>query len=300
MGTVVNGNIWSGACVAGKEITGLVKNGVVFYKREIPTPSVYKRRIMVGDNLKGLQIFLEQYPDDFYNDLWESDGQGTTTIIEYNDGNYNAYVYNNATFNPPNDFILNHGNIDLEIVTDWGTSIYSFDLTTEPISVTVNSPQQVESDTDYIVTTVKDTSSGYRCLFIEDPNIRPVQVGDIITKNTKFYFNVPDDFYLQEPPPGVNGKDVDVIVLNNDLHYFVLRSRDDEIYTAFYLDTMRSEEGNMYEYNRETSTLIKNISMIVGPHRTYQNMHFEGTVTSVATDSTIYPYILVDTTTLGA
>ena len=35
MGTVVNGNIWSGACVAGKEITGLVKNGVVFYKREI-------------------------------------------------------------------------------------------------------------------------------------------------------------------------------------------------------------------------------------------------------------------------
>lgn len=273
MGTVVNGNIWSGACVAGKEITGLVKNGVVFYKREIPTPSVYKRRIMVGDSLNSKILYIT-LPTDFVV-------QNNETIIETDTYNAIAKTTNSADTGTP--------NVDLCYVSSEFTFVGLIGKT------------QYEIPSDFgTVTSIIDTDDAYRHLYIEDPNIRPIQVGDIITKNTKFYFNVPDDFYLQEPPPGVNGKDVDVIVLNNGLHQFMLRSRDDEIYTAFYLDTLRAEEGNMYEYNRETSTLVKNISMIVGPHRIYQNMHFEGTVTSVATDSTIYPYILVDTTTLGA
>lgn len=281
MGTVVNGNIWSGACVAGKEITGLVKNGVVFYKREIPTPSVYKRRIMVGDNLKGLKIFLEQYPDDFYNDLWESDGEGTTTIIECNDGNYNAYVYNNTTFNPPNELILNYGNIDLtEIVTDWGNNIYSFDLTTEPISVTVNSPQQVESDTDYIVTTVKDTSSGYRCLFIEDPNIRPVQVGDKVVSGTKFYGVVPDDY---------NANNINSIIRdanNNAVGYF-----------SFYEDTAElwirasSAIATDYMFQKNPMTSINNSRIIS------QTEYTVGSITNETNPN--FAYLLVDTTTLG-
>lgn len=34
MGTIINGNKWSGACVNGNVVSGLVKNGAVFYKRE--------------------------------------------------------------------------------------------------------------------------------------------------------------------------------------------------------------------------------------------------------------------------
>ena len=33
MGTVVNGNKWAGACVDGNIVSGLVKNGIVFYKK---------------------------------------------------------------------------------------------------------------------------------------------------------------------------------------------------------------------------------------------------------------------------
>ena len=34
MGTIINGNKWIGACVNGNVVSGLAKNGVVFYKNE--------------------------------------------------------------------------------------------------------------------------------------------------------------------------------------------------------------------------------------------------------------------------
>ena len=33
MGTIINGNKWAGACVNGNVVSGLVKNGAVFYKK---------------------------------------------------------------------------------------------------------------------------------------------------------------------------------------------------------------------------------------------------------------------------
>lgn len=282
MGTVVNGKVWAGACVSGKVVSGLVKNGAVFYKKQLI--DLYKRRVMVGDNLRNKVVYGD-FKMGYYVTLMNADEEDSITcnnnrldtVYEYITSDY-CSVDNNMRDSSSN------------------LSLYEYDATNG--TELLNNNSLIKNDKDYIVSEIIDNAT-YRHLFIKDPNIRPIQVGDIITENTKFYFNVPDDFYLQEPPV-LYGKDVDVIVLNNDLHHFMLRSRDDTIYTAFYLDTMRAEEGNMYEYNRETGVLVKNTSMIVGPHRTYQNMHFEGTVTSVAKDSTIYPYILVDTTTLGA
>lgn len=299
MGTVVNGNVWAGACIDGNIVSGLAKNGVVFYKREIPTPSIYKRRIMVGDNLYQVKISSD-YPENFYevfpnNTIQEilintsgGDMSFQTTVLNYSYGSLVISSFGDRLkdwYESSSENVTTYGNQE----TIFGNSIPVSERNNYNVTEIVNN----ENSNSYL-------AQAYRHLFIEDPNIRPIEVGDIITENTKFYFNVPDDFYLQEPSPGIVGKRVNVIVLNNGLHQFMLRSYDDEIYTAFYINTARAEEGNMYEYNRETGVLVKNTSMIVGPHRTYQNMHFEGTVTSVAKDSTIYPYILVDTTTLGA
>lgn len=281
MRAVVNGNVWAGACVNGDAVSGLVKNGVVFYKKEVQ--ELYKRRIMVGDNLRNKVVYGD-FEMGYYVTLMNADEEDSITC----NNNYFDTVYEYIT----SDYCSVDNNMH---DSSSNLSLYEYDATNG--TELLNNNSLIKNDKDYIVSEIIDNAT-YRHLFIKDPNIRPIEVGDIITENTKFYFNVPDDFYLQEPPV-LHGKDVDVIVLNNDLHKFKLRSRDDKIYTAFYLDTMRAEEGNMYEYNRETGVLVKNTSMIVGPHRTYQNMHFEGTVTSVAKDSTIYPYILVDTTTLG-
>lgn len=294
MGAVVNGNVWAGACVNGKVVNGLVKNGVVFYRKEIPTPSVYKRRIMVGDNLTGKTLYADFGTSDY--DYIAVDGENIVVTMV---GGPNYMIYEDEI-----TFVTPHQK---EVYLQYYTPGAFLNLTSVPFIIMTSENEKTKNSSITIITdendrsvTAVDENYTYRKIFIEDPNIRPIEVGDIITENTKFYFNVPDDFYLQEPSPGIVGKRVNVIVLNNGLHQFMLRSYDDEIYTAFYINTARAEEGNMYEYNRETGVLVKNTSMIVGPHRTYQNMHFEGTVTSVAKDSTIYPYILVDTTTLGA
>lgn len=304
MATLFNNTEITNAFFNGTELDKIYFNGVLVFEKG----GKYLRRIMVGDDLKGKTIYMDSITSKEIQETYDNYGLSIEyyyNIIEAPDFSirdiYREHWVGISDFPP-----------SYEIET-WEGKFIEYDKDLDKITI-INNKITVSSDSNknYIVTSIdrrRDFSSSpvsndnhktYRHFYIEDENIRPLKVGDKITENTKFYFNVPDDFYLQAPPPGEYSKDVDVIVLNNDLHKFKLRFWDDKIYTAFYLDTMRAEEGNMYEYNRETSTLVKNISMIVGPHRNYQNMHFEGTVTSVATDSTIYPYILVDTTTLGA
>lgn len=281
MGTVVNGNIWSGACVAGKEITGLVKNGVVFYKREIPTPSVYKRRIMVGDNLKGLQIFLEQYPDNFYDILFESDGEGTTIIVECNNGDSDIEIYNETTYdNSTDELVLVSGEIRNWLLWGGTTNIYDFDLTTDPIEVTVNSPKQVHDNMDYIVTNIDNTSAGYRCLFIEDSNIRPLQVGDKVINGTKFYGVVPDDYNANNINSTIQDNN------NNTVGYFSFYENTAELWIKASSQTSADYifQKNPY-YSINNSRIISQTEYTVGSITNETNPNFA--------------YLLVDTTTLG-
>lgn len=281
MGTVVNGNIWSGACVAGKEITGLVKNGVVFYKREIPTPSVYKRRIMVGDNLKGLQIFLEQYPDDFYDILFESDGEGTTIIVECNNGDSYIEIYNEATYdNSTDELVLVSGEIRNWLLWGGATNIYDFDLTTDPIEVTVNSPKQVHDNMDYIVTNIDNTSAGYRCLFIEDSNIRPLQVGDKIINGTKFYGVVPDDYNANNINSTIQDNN------NNTVGYFSFYENTAELWIK-----ASSQTSIDYIFQKNPYYSINNSRIIS------QTEYTVGSITNETNPN--FAYLLVDTTTLG-
>ena len=102
MGTVMNGKKWAGACVNGKTVSGLVKNGVVFYRKPVST---YRRRIMVGDNLSNRTIF-QDFPDGFYKSGM-SDGEqfnliesNNINIYEYyNGGSYNVYCGNRTDSN---------------------------------------------------------------------------------------------------------------------------------------------------------------------------------------------------------
>lgn len=286
MGTVVNGNVWAGACVDGNIVSGLVKNGVVFYKKDT-TPSVlYKRRIMVGDNLKGLQIFLEQYPDNFYDILFESDGEGTTIIVECNNGDSDIEIYNEATYdNSTDELVLVSGEIRNWLLWGGTTNIYDFDLTTDPIEVTVNSPKQVHDNMDYIVTNIDNTSAGYRCLFIEDSNIRPLQVGDIVTENTVFYFAFPDNLYEDETIDWSSSV-FDTTGSAGSIYMSMVNFGSDyTIYGYFGSYSMTT----IYQYN---NGLQSNVSYIVcGNAGT-------GQVSSI--NENLSKYILVDTTTLGA
>ena len=270
MGTVMNGKKWAGACVNGKKVSGLVKNGVVFYRMPVST---YRRRIMVGDNLSNRTIF-QDFPDGFYKSGM-SDGE-QFNLIESNNINIYEY-YNGGSYNV---YCGNRTNSNL---------LYRYDL----VFGRTMTKKDVTTGT-YLNATVTEVNENktYRHLFIEDENIRPVQVGDVITSNTKFYFTFPDDFSKKVSPQMmaiISAKYSDNSSAMN-LWYSKIASTNN-VYFNFYGMSGYSQE-NVYSTN-SSGDVTTNIS--------YKNLAVTSPITISAINNTdIAKYVLVDTTTLGA
>ena len=283
MGTVMNGKKWAGACVNGKTVSGLVKNGVVFYKKPVST---YRRRIMVGDNLSNRTIF-QNFPDGFYKSGM-SDGE-QFNLIESNNINIYEY-YNGGSYNV---YCGNRTDSNL---------LYRYDL----VFGRTMTKKDVTTGT-YLNATVTEINENktYRHLFIEDENIRPLEVGDVITENTKFYFTFPDDFYnyiKSTVDTSGQGDEVIIVVLDNDneldhlsLWYDALIDSS-KAYCVRMSGNYYSTMEDVYRYIERTSPLLINKSIMTGT----EIENFVGTVTMVDKTNEAYQHILVDTTTLGA
>lgn len=299
MGTVVNGNIWAGACVIGKVVNGLVKNGAVFYKREIPTPSVYKRRIMVGDNLTGKTLYADFNISDY--DYVASNGSNDV-INMIGSANYRIYE-NEVTYLTPHQ---------KKVYLQYYTPGAFLNLTSVPFIIMTSENEKTKNSSITIITdendrsvTAVDENYTYRKIFIEDPNIRPLQVGDIVVSNTKFYFNVPDDFRSELPSiytPSIN----DIIMLNkNGLVQKMRINYALNIYDECSIEYMKkSSDGIRWEGNARATIFDleqeKNLSIaLAGDMDLLEASGFVGTVTEINTTSPAYKYIMVDTTTLG-
>ena len=301
MGTVVNGNIWSGACVAGKEITGLVKNGVVFYKREIPTPSVYKRRIMVGDNLYQVKISSD-YPENFYevfpnNPIQEilintsgGDMSFQTTVLNYSYGSLVISSFGDRLkdwYESSSENVTTYGNQE----TIFGNSIPVSERNNYNVTEIVNN----ENSNSYL-------AQAYRHLFIEDPNIRPIEVGDKLVSGTKLYFIFPDNL-------------TDILgYIDYEDSMFIAETEDGETSLFLYSSNIYDENKTtinmqwngissstypyLYEYDLIENKLISNLSSFILTDEYVDNK--TNTVISINKNSPLYNYILIDMTTLGA
>lgn len=175
MGTIINGNKWAGACVNGKVVSGLAKNGVVFYKKQLI--DLYKRRVMVGDNLRNKVVYGD-FKMGYYVTLMNADEEDLITcnnnrldtVYEYITSDY-CSVDNNMRDSSSN------------------LSLYEYDATNG--TEILNNNSLIKNDKDYIVSEIIDNAT-YRHLFIEDPNIRPIQIGDNLSGAT-LYFVIPDN-----------------------------------------------------------------------------------------------------------
>lgn len=279
MGTVMNGNVWAGACVNGKVVSGLAKDGSVFYRKPVST---HRRRIMVGDNLKGKDIF-STIPQGFWQNYVTS-----TEII--NKVDYDLVMFQNANWNDYIRFYTNKNESLLPVVRlcDYGgipNEIYSYqaDINKE----TNNSKTTHKNDKDYIVSSIVENNV-YRHLYIEDENIRPLKVGDIITRNTRFYFTIPDDIF-SKTNIGTNP-----IRLDNGSTLSVL-SHSSPKRIRFYANNAISPANDVVVYENDKITTNKS-SMIVSP---VSGNYFEGTVSRVESNSLIYNMTFVDVRTLG-
>lgn len=137
---------------------------------------IYKRRIMVGDNLDNKTLLLDFSEEwaEMYKDItvaWNKN------VIVFANGAYIDGTNEDGYFG--SDYVL-EAEDSIETIWEYGRS-------TNPDKYNITKENS-------IVTSVDVDSTFYRNFYIEDPNIRPIQIGDILGQNTRLYFVFPDNF----------------------------------------------------------------------------------------------------------
>lgn len=276
--TIFNGTELTNIYYNGTEISKMYCNGVLVFEKG---PSVvYKRRIMVGDNLKGMTVYNDFYSG-YYNNFTKPTGGAIVLPMKLVTVNYEttgmagdlsgiSYYEGSGTITINSDFL------EAELYYyNWYTGV-------ERIGGTLTYP----TDKDYLVTEVDDIDKSYRHLYIEDPNIRPIQVGDKIIEGTQLYFNFPDN-----PDSWLTGKyGCDVIKCGDKtIMYYATEQPVSRAVSA--ISSIRLESNDMYEFDLSTLEISRNLSSYI------IKFYYQDAVSYV--DDKFQQYILVDTTTLG-
>ena len=161
---------------------GIKRRSSIYY----PIKEYYKRRIMVGDILGNKTLYAD-FPDNFVYITNLNETTDNRTICEYNSTstlNTRIQEYTDTAF----EYGIYVG------ATALSNNIYFYNLETNKLGVNKNEYKM--SDTVQDVTEVTDCQA-YRHIYIKDPNIRPLKVGDALKNGTKLYFNIPDDISEQ-------------------------------------------------------------------------------------------------------
>lgn len=159
---------------------GIKRRSSIYY----PIKEYYKRRIMVGDVLAGRTLYAD-FPNDFINIVELDVTHADRSICEYNNSS------STALGNRIHEYLDDPYAYGIYVgATGYGETIYFYNLETNKLEVNKNEYKM--SDTIQDVTEVTDCQA-YRHIYIKDPNIRPLKIGDTLKNGTKLYFNIPDD-----------------------------------------------------------------------------------------------------------
>lgn len=159
---------------------GIKRRSSIYY----PIKEYYKRRIMVGDVLAGRTLYAD-FPDDFINIAELDVTHADRSICEYNNSS------STALGNRIHEYLDDPYSYGIYVgATVYGKIIYFYNLETNKLEVNKNEYKM--SDTVQDVTEVTDCQA-YRHIYIKDPKIRPLKVGDVLKNRTKLYFNIPDN-----------------------------------------------------------------------------------------------------------
>lgn len=159
---------------------GIKRRSSIYY----PIKEYYKRRIMVGDMLTNKTLYAD-FPDDFAD----------KTDLNLNESERAFCIYNNSSPGSYDVRLLEYTDGAFEYGICVGptvlrNNIYFYNLETNKLEVNKNEYKMSDKVQD--VTEVTDCQA-YRHIYIKDPNIRPLKVGDALKNGTKLYFNIPDN-----------------------------------------------------------------------------------------------------------
>lgn len=262
-----------------------------------------KRRIQVGDNLQGKTIYIDNFPAGYAKEAATFDSWDRFILMDGNDDmmalNYFAIGQlkdENGVSVLDNQFgVLTY--IGMPGVVDQ----YIYRGTYDGNTVT-NESQLSEmticstwiSQDSTVVKTIHDNISAYRYFYIEDSHVRPLKVGDEITTNTKFYFNIPDNIELSLT--GASTDNYNVVSLDGDNGFTInCINNDSQALIRFSSSMGSTEDGTIYEKMNGALNINKSLMENV----TTMDSNWVGTVKELKIDTPVYKLILVDETTLG-
>ena len=159
---------------------GIKRRSSIYY----PIKEYYKRRIMVGDMLTNKTLYAD-FPDDFAD----------KTDLNLNESERAFCIYNNSSPGSYDVRLLEYTDGAFEYGICVGptvlrNNIYFYNIETNKLEVNENKYKMSDKVQD--VTEVTDCQA-YRHIYIKDPRIRPLKVGDALKNGTKLYFNIPDN-----------------------------------------------------------------------------------------------------------
>lgn len=268
--TIFNGTELTNIYYNGTEISKMYCNGTLVFEKG---PTVYKRRIMVGDDLSNRTIF-QDFPDGFF--LVDFSWDTSRVLISSND----IDIY---------EKLDSVGFYEI-YCGGYPNLMYSCDVT-GAISTT-KKDVELGNYSNAIVTQTLENEA-YRHIFIEDENIRPLQVGDILTNNTILYFNFPDNLGVQAINSYNQEKFTeDVVYCSNNFRIY------GEVNGSKYKICVSVDENSSTIYSSNLGNIEINSS--------FMSLELSGSFMSTGINSTnvnsiLYDndYILVDTTTLS-
>lgn len=238
-------------------------------------PSTFPANIrkITGDNLKGKTLYIN-IPDDFYLNSYSGPGY----VMQSHSDDFYIRI---ATSLDNSDFTiyLVCGNEPRKVLY----RVVNNQLITSGKQIITISETALTADSDYEVTMYTGGALAGDYIFIEDPNIRPLQIGDYITENTLLYFNFPNELYQQEIEPGY--------IYSSDEDTFAISFGKDETSKNITFDSENYKE--IYYYDEEQGPKYISNKSAVYIYDSY------GTVSFITNNEYINSKVLVDVTTLG-
>lgn len=295
MATLFNNTEITNAFFNGTELDKIYFNGVLVFEKQ----QLYFRRVIVGDIFEKGKKMKSDFYSGFYNDF--------SALPEYNDNVlYSLFTFAPGvmsgieatpadTFEIDNNYLVNSDDI---LIYSYNTKTGEEFYNNGPYAIVVNSITNTSIPTDTY--SIAPKAVLYRHFYIEDENIRPLKVGDILDTDTKFYFTFPDDY-------DVENNQVDTLIkLDNDNNKRISitgiggSSSGHTIYfrTSAAFPGVTGDNSAIFFIG---STFINKSSIVVNDIKTLTGKtgYFNGTVTYIDATHSAYQHILVDTTTLG-
>lgn len=262
-----------------------------------------KRRIQVGDNLQGKTIYIDNFPAGYAKEAATFDSWDRFILMDGNDDMMALNYFAIGQLKDENgvSVLENQFGVLTYIGMPGVVDQYIYKGTYDGNIVT-NETQLSEmticstwiSQGSSVVKTIHDNISAYRYFYIEDSHVRPLKVGDEITTNTKFYFNIPDNIELSLA--GASTDNYNVVSLDGDNGFTINCINNDSQALIRFSNSMGStEDGTIYEKMNGTLNINKSLMENV----TTMDSNWVGTVKELKIDTPVYKLILVDETTLG-